>query len=183
MKGTAILWARVSSEPQALGFSHDSQDYLLTKAAEGYEMVRDPYRVTESAKTSEARKQFREMIEFVITNKVQHLFAWSHDRLARHYKDFATLQSLVDDHGVSIHLVESTKEINRQSPPIDRFMFQVLAALAEQDNRQSAGHTKRVLHEKARQGGVPHLAPIGYLNVMDHTDTNPDLTKRRKIVV
>jgi DNA invertase Pin-like site-specific DNA recombinase len=95
MKGTAVLWARVSSDPQALGFSHDSQDHLLTKAAEGYELVREPYRVTESAKTSEARKQFREMIEFVITNKVQHLFAWSHDRLARHYKDFTTLQSLV----------------------------------------------------------------------------------------
>jgi hypothetical protein len=123
------------------------------------------------------------MIEFVITNKVQHLFAWSHDRLARHYKDFTTLQSLVDDHGVSIHLVESAKEINRQSPPMDRFLFQVLAALAEQDNRNRAGHTRRGLHEKARQGGAPHLAPIGYLNIMDPTDTNPDLTKRRKIVV
>jgi DNA invertase Pin-like site-specific DNA recombinase len=182
MNRTAVLWIRVSSELQSHGYSLDSQEDLLTKAAEEFE-VAETFRVTESAKTSERRKMFKEMIEFVKANKIGHLFAWSHDRLGRHYKDFATLQSLIDDNDVAIHLVESNKVISRDSPITDRFMFQVLAALAESDNRKRANDTKRGMHEKARQGGVPHLAPIGYLNVVDPTDTNPDPTRRRKIVV
>lgn len=181
MKGTAVLWVRVSSEAQSTGYSLDSQERLVSKAAEGYEFR--TFNVTESAKTSEARREFKAMIDFVVKNKVEHLFAWSHDRLARHYKDFATLQSLVDDHDVSIHLVESNKEISRRSPITDRFMFQVLAALAEADNRKRAADTKRGMDQKASEGGVPHLVPIGYLNAVDPEDKNPDPAERKRIVI
>lgn len=181
MKGTAVLWVRVSSEAQSTGYSLDSQERLVSKAAEGYESR--TFNVTESAKTSEARREFKAMIDYVITNKVEHIFAWSHDRLARHYKDFATLQSLVDDHDVSIHLVESNKEISRRSPITDRFMFQVLAALAEADNRKLAADTKRGMDQKASKGGVPHLVPIGYLNAVDPEDKNPDPAERKRIVI
>jgi len=182
MKGTAVLWVRVSSVPQASGYSLDSQERLVTKAAEKYEALRT-FNVTESAKVSEARSEFKAMIDFVIKNKVEHLFAWSHDRLARYYKDFTTLQSLIDDHDVSIHLVESNKEINRRSPITDRFMFQILAALAEADNRKRGADTKRGMDQKASEGGVPHLVPIGYLNAVDPEDKNPDPTKRKRIVI
>ncbi len=183
MKGTAILWVRVSSEGQSTGYSLDSQERLVTDAARGYEKAREPFRVTESAKTSEARREFKAMIDFVIKNKVEHLFAWSHDRLARYYKDFAILQSLIDDHDVTIHLVESNKEISRRSPITDRFMFQVLAALAEADNRKRAADTKRGMDQKASEGGVPHLVPIGYLNAVDPEDKNPDPAERKRIVI
>ncbi len=125
MKGTAVLWIRLSSEPQSHGYSPDSQARLLEDAAKEYD-VRQTFSVTESAKIAENRKRFKEMVEAVRANHIEHLFAWSHDRLARHYEDFATLQSLVDKHDVSIHLVESNKVISRESPITDRFMFQVL---------------------------------------------------------
>jgi predicted site-specific integrase-resolvase len=142
MKGTAVLWVRVSSEGQAHGYSPDSQARLLEDAAKEYD-VRETFSVTESAKVAENRKRFKEMVEYVKAGEIEHLFAWSHDRLARHYEDFATLQSLVDKHDVSIHLVESNKVISRESPIADRFMFQVLAALAESENRKRGAEIGR----------------------------------------
>lgn len=171
---TAVLWIRVSSEMQTPGYSLDSQEHEVAGAAKGY-AVRRAFKVTESAKTSEKRQLFQEMIKFVKAKHIGHLFAWSHDRLARHHKDFSTLQSLVDENDVSIHLVESGKVINRESPVTDRFMFQIMAALAEADNRTRAAHTRRGLAEKVRQGGWPHRAPIGYLNTKD--------AQERKIVI
>ncbi len=176
---TAVLWIRVSSEPQGKsGFSLDSQEGLLKKAAEKFKVV-ETFRVTESAKVSENRRQFKAMVEFVKANKIGHIFAWSQDRLGRHYKDFYTIQSLIDDDDVSIELVESNKSINKWSSISDRFLFQVMAALAEADNRKRAADTRRGMEEKARQGGVPHLASIGYLNAPDPTDPKGE----RKIVV
>jgi DNA invertase Pin-like site-specific DNA recombinase len=183
MSTTAVLWIRVSSDLQAQqGFSLDSQEDLLKKAASGYDVLRI-FKVTESARISENRKRFKEMVELVKAEKIGHLFAWSHDRLGRHYKDFFTLQSLVDDDDVAIHLVESGKVISRESAISDRTMFQIMAAFAESENRKRAADTRRGMLQKARSGGVPHKAPIGYLNTVDTADANPDPTRRKRIVI
>ena len=57
MNNTAVLWIRVSSEPQSHGYSPEAQEDLLKKAAEKLEVVQT-FRVTESAKTSENRRRF-----------------------------------------------------------------------------------------------------------------------------
>jgi len=55
---TAVLWIRVSSEGQAsYGFSLDSQEDLLKKAAEKFDVVKT-FRVTESAKVSDNRRAY-----------------------------------------------------------------------------------------------------------------------------
>ncbi|MGD1010562.1 MAG: recombinase family protein [Candidatus Aminicenantales bacterium] len=178
MNDSAVLWIRVSSEGQSHGYSPDSQERLLKDAAAKYDVL-ETYRITESAKVSENRRQFKEMVEFVKANAVGHIVALSQDRLGRGYKDFYTIQSLIDDNDVSIELVEPNKSINQRSSIADRFMFQVMAALAEADNRKRAADTRRGMEEKARQGGVPHLASIGYLNAPDPADPKGE----RKIVV
>ncbi len=182
MNDTAVLLIRVSSDDQARGFSPASQERLLKEAAATYNVLKT-FRLTESAKTSETRRLFKEAIAFIIENKVGHLFVWSQERIARHYKDFATVQSLIDDYDVCIDIVEQNKPISQKSPIADRFMFQVMAAMAEAENRKRAADTRRGMDQKARQGGVPHLAPVGYLNTIDPTDTNTDPTRRRRIVV
>lgn len=178
MNDTAVLWIRVSSEPQSHGYSPEAQEELLKKAAEKLEVVQT-FRVTESAKTSEKRQLFEAMVAYVITNKVGHIFAWSQDRLGRYYKDFTTLQSLIDDHDVSIVLVSERKTINKQSPAADRFLFQILAALAEMDNRKRADATRLGMEKMASSGGVPHKAPTGYLQFADTSDP----FRRRRLVV
>jgi site-specific DNA recombinase len=175
---TAILWIRVSSEGQSHKFSLDSQEDLLTKAAEKFDVVAT-FRITESAKTSDRRKKFKEMVEYVKTNKVGTIFAWTHNRLGRHYKDFNIIQSLIDDNDVSIVLVKDNKTINKRSPGTDRFVFQMMGALAELDNRDRGDEVRTKIAEAARQGRVPHLVPIGYFNSRDSTDPSG---KRRTVV-
>lgn len=179
MNNTAILWIRVSSEGQSHGYSLDSQEDLLKKAAEKFDLVAT-FRVTESAKTSERRKKFREMVEYVKTNKIGTIFAWTHNRLGRHYKDFYIIQSLIDDNDVSVILVKDNKTINKRSTGTDRFVFQMMGALAELDNRDRGDEVRTKIAEAARQGRVPHLVPIGYFNSRDSTDPSG---KRRIVIV
>lgn len=178
MNNTAVLWIRVSSEGQSHGYSLDSQEDLLKKAAEKFDVART-FIVTESAKTSERRKKFKEMVEFVQANKVGTIFAWTHSRLGRHYKDFYIIQSLIDDDGVSVVLVKDNKTINKHSPGTDRFVFQMMGALAELDNRERGDEVRTKIAEAARQGRVPHLVPIGYFNAADPKDPSG---KRRTVV-
>jgi DNA invertase Pin-like site-specific DNA recombinase len=178
MNRSSVLWIRVSSEQQASGFSLKSQEDLLKKAAEGFDILAT-FIVAESAKVSENRHKFKEMVEYVKVNKIGHIFAWSQDRLGRHYKDFNIIQSLIDDNDVSVVLVESKKTISRQSTIADRFLFQVMAALAESDNRKRAADTQRGMRRAAEEGRVPHLVPIAYINMPDPSDT---IGKRRTVI-
>jgi DNA invertase Pin-like site-specific DNA recombinase len=178
MNNTAVLWIRVSSEPQSHGYSPEAQEDLLKKAAENLEVVQT-FRVTESAKTSENRRRFKEMVEYVKANSVGHLVAYSVDRLSRTYKDLATVQSLVDDQNITIILAGEGKTISKQSGGADRFLFQILGSLAEMDNRKRADATRMGMEKKVRTGGVPGMAPTGYLPVADPAD----LSGRRRLVV
>jgi DNA invertase Pin-like site-specific DNA recombinase len=176
---SGVLWVRVSSDDQAKGYSPDSQERLLESIAAKREIIPvKKFNVTESAKTSENRKLFKEMIEFIKKNEIRNLVALSADRLARNYQDFTTLQILVDKHNVSIILAETNKIINQNSDYSDRFLFQLLASLSEMGNRQRSADTRRGMEQKARQGGAPYYVPIGYLNVVD-----PQNPKRKFVIV
>ena len=179
MNNTAVLWVRVSSEPQSHGYSPEAQEELLKKAAEKLKVVQT-FRVTESAKTSEKRQQFKEMIEYVKTNSVGHLVAYKVDRLTRNYKDLGTLQSLVDDHDVTITIVGDGKTVSKESGGADRFMFQILGSLAEMDNRNRGETIRSKMEYMASRGGVPRKAPTGYLQVADPADS---FGRRRLVVV
>ncbi len=61
-----VLWVRVSSVEQAKGYSPDAQLRELREAAEKRSIdVVKVFQVAESAKTSSARKQFRELVDFL----------------------------------------------------------------------------------------------------------------------
>jgi len=179
MNNTAVLWIRVSSEPQSHGDSPEAQEDLLKKAAEKLDVV-ETFRITESAKTSENRRQFKAMVEYVKANKIGHIFAYSVSRLTRNYKDLATVQSLVDDHDVTIVIVGDGKTINKQSAEIDRFLFQIRGSIAEMENKDRADATRVGMEKTARRGGVPRMPPTGYLPIADPDDP---FGKRRLVMV
>jgi len=166
MKPTAVLWNRVSSEGQVYGYSQDSQDSEIANVANGYDVVRT-WRITESAKASERRRWFKEMVDFVKANHVDTIIAWNRKRLGRNYKDDFAIQLLIDEYHVTIVLVQERTSVNEKSAPEVRFMFKMMGAFAEYENQNRADETRAKMKEKARQGEVPHLVPIGYLNVRD----------------
>ncbi len=83
------------------------------------------------------------------------------DRLARNRYDDATITYALQEAGAE--LVSVTENIDRT--PVGAFMHAIVAANAEFYSANLAAEAKKGLVQKAKSGGTPHRAPLGYLNV------------------
>lgn len=94
MVDSAVLWARVSTKEQGEeGFSLDAQIRLLRDYAEknSLKIVKE-FTVPESARSSQERKEFKKMIDFLKANpKVKHIISEKVDRVTRNPKDSVIL--------------------------------------------------------------------------------------------
>jgi site-specific DNA recombinase len=165
----AALYLRVSTAAQATrdrepeGYSIPAQrEACQAKAAElDAEVVAEYVDRGESAKTADrpelkallARLEAERDLDYVIVHKV--------DRLARNRYDDATITYALHEAGVE--LVSVTENIDRT--PVGTFMHAIVAANAEFYSANLAAEARKGLVQKAKMGGTPTRAPIGYLNV------------------
>ena len=165
----AAIYLRVSTAAQATrgrepeGYSIPAQrEACQAKAAElDAEVVAEYVDRGESAKTADrpalkellARLEAQRDLDYVIVHKV--------DRLARNRYDDATITYALHEAGVE--LVSVTENIDRT--PVGTFMHAIVAANAEFYSANLAAEAKKGLVQKAKTGGTPHRAPLGYLNV------------------
>ncbi len=165
----AAIYLRVSTAAQATrgrepeGYSIPAQrEACLGKAAElDAEVVGEYVDRGESAKTADrpelkellARLEAKRDLDLVIVHKV--------DRLARNRYDDATITYALHEAGAE--LVSVTENIDRT--PVGTFMHAIVAANAEFYSANLAAEAKKGLVQKAKTGGTPHRAPLGYLNV------------------
>ena len=165
----AAIYLRVSTAAQATrgrepeGYSIPAQrEACQAKAAElSAEVVAEYVDRGESAKTADrpelqallARLEAQRDLDCVIVHKV--------DRLARNRYDDATITYALHEAGAE--LVSVTENIDRT--PVGRFMHAIVAANAEFYSANLAAEAKKGLVQKAKTGGTPTRAPIGYLNV------------------
>ena len=165
MKG--VIWVRVSSVDQSSGYSPDAQLRLLREAAQrkSIDVVRE-FNVSESAKTSEARKQFRELIQFIGEYRPDVLIAYAIDRITRNPEDLNTIHNLIQKDGLSVFIVDQNKIISKNSDPMEKFTFLMFGNIAYFDNMRRAANAKMGMLEKARSGIFPSKAPVGYQNVV-----------------
>jgi len=163
---TGVIWVRVSSEPQALGYSPEVQREALETACKqrGIKVVKS-YVVAESAKTSEKRKSFKEMLEFVRTESIPFLVVKNTSRLTRNYRDMFTIEELVEKDNLSVFLVDEGRVISKTSSPQDRFLFRILGAVYQQENENRGVMAREGMIRRAQKGKLPHIAPFGYRNV------------------
>lgn len=165
----AAIYLRVSTAAQATrgrepeGYSIPAQrEACQDKAAElDAEVVAEYVDRGESAKTADrpelkallARLEEKRDLDLVIVHKV--------DRLARNRYDDATITYALHEAGVE--LVSVTENIDRT--PVGTFMHAIVAANAEFYSANLAAEAKKGLVQKAKMGGTPSKAPLGYLNV------------------
>jgi DNA invertase Pin-like site-specific DNA recombinase len=165
----AAIYLRVSTAAQATrgrepeGYSIPAQrEACQAKAAElDAEVIAEYVDRGESAKTADrpalkellARLEAERDLDYVIVHKV--------DRLARNRYDDATITYALHEAGVE--LVSVTENIDRT--PVGRFMHAIVAANAEFYSANLAAEARKGLVQKAKTGGTPTRAPIGYLNV------------------
>ena len=165
----AAIYLRVSTAAQAKrnrepeGYSIPAQrEACLAKAAElGAEVVGEYADRGESAKTADRpqlkalldRLQAERDLDYVIVHKV--------DRLARNRYDDATITYAL--HKAGVELVSVTENID--DTPVGRFLHAIVAANAEFYSANLAAEARKGLVQKAKAGGTPTRAPLGYLNV------------------
>jgi site-specific DNA recombinase len=97
-------------------------------------------------------------VDYVICHKV--------DRLARNRADDVAI-------GLTIHkagavLVSASEQIDES--PAGTLLHGIMAAIAEFYSKNLSAEAKKGLYEKARRGGTPGYAPLGYLNSTTRMD-------------
>lgn len=158
----AILYIRVSSKDQeAGGFSIPSQIKLLRDYAKAQRLhvVREFIDV-ETAKAA-GRKQFDEMVRFCQSQKKSPIILVEKtDRLYRNFKDFVTLDEL----DIVVHLVKEHEILSKDSRSHAKFIHGIKVLMAKNYIDNLSEEVKKGHLEKARQGGYPAKAPLGYRN-------------------
>lgn len=167
----AVLYLRVSTERQARkgstggeGYSIPAQREICERQAEalGAEVVAEYLDAGESARSADRpqlqamlkRLEERNDIDFVIVHKI--------DRLARNRRDDTEIVFAIRTAGAD--LVSCSENVD--DTPSGALMHSIMAGIAEFYSRNLSVEVKKGLHQKAKSGGTPGRAPLGYLNVV-----------------
>jgi site-specific DNA recombinase len=173
-KKRSILYLRVSSRGQVEtdydddGLSIAGQRARCAEEAAKYEAeVVDEYiERAETAKTNDRPELQRMLARIREQRDVDYVILWKVDRFARNRRDDANMLFEIESSGA--HLVSATENIDET--PAGRLMHGMLASFAEYYSQNLGREVIKGTTEKAKRGGTPTIAPLGYLNVRDVVD-------------
>ena len=148
----------------------------------GFEVVKE-FQEAESAKDA-GRARFNEMLRYLEANpSVKHVLCEKTDRLSRNFKDIATLDTLMNEHGLVIHLVKENAQLSKDSRSHAKFMFGIKALMAKNYIDNLSEEVKKGMREKANQGEYPGgTIPYGYLRDPDSGSIVKDPARAHHIV-
>jgi len=159
----AFAYDRVSTSSQAeegisLAYQETQAEQYAQRA--GIEIVHF-FTVAESARSSERRKMFREMIEAARNFGVRHLIFKNVDRMSRNYADLVLIEQLIDEEGFHVHFYQNNKMLNADSNHNDRFILGIEIAVAKQLSDKLSHDMREVHRHKVRHGIMPGRS-LGY---------------------
>ena len=170
----AVIYLRVSTNAQAEtdldseGLSIKAQrQECRAKAQSLNAVVLDEYvDIGESARSSD-REQLQRMLERLTTRQdIDYVIVHKIDRLARNRLDDVSITMAIQKSGAK--LVSCSENIDET--PQGRFMHAIMAGVAELYSANLATEALKGMRQKAKMGGTPGTAPIGYLNVIKQVD-------------
>ena len=168
----AVTYTRVSSKEQLKeGFSIPAQRSLLQRYAREHELkIVAEFSDDETAKTT-GRTDFTKLVTYLKQHKkVRIILVEKTDRLYRNLKDYLTLEEL----GAEIHFVKEASIISSTSHSSAKFLHGIKVLMARNYIENLSEEVKKGMHEKARQGGYPTMAPVGYTNTKASVGIIPD---------
>ena len=161
-----IAYARVSSRDQEVeGFSIPAQIKLLQDYAskKGLRIIKN-FTDVETAKKA-GRTEFTQMLAFLEANPtIKHILVEKTDRLHRNITDYGLIDQLIEQSGISIHLVKENVVLDKNSRSNEKFIFGIKALMAKNYSDNLSEEVRKGMQEKAIQGTYPSIAPYGYLN-------------------
>jgi site-specific DNA recombinase len=164
----AVIYLRVSSKEQAEkggeaeGFSIPAQREACKRKAESlHAAVIDEFVDRgESAKTAD-RPELKRLLDYVAARPVKYVIVHKVDRLARNRADDVAINLALKQAGVELVSVSE----NIDQTPSGLLLHGIMSSIAEFYSRNLATEVIKGTVQKARNGGTPGRAPIGYLNI------------------
>ncbi len=162
---TAVIYLRVSTKEQATrggeaeGFSIPAQrDSCRRKAASlGAAVVEEFVDRGESARSAR-RPELQRMLAYIADNPVGFCIVHKVDRLARNRVDDVEINVALTRSGVT--LVSCSENIDET--PSGILLHGIMSSIAEFYSRNLAAEVNKGLIQKAKNGGTPFRAPLGY---------------------
>lgn len=169
----AVIYVRVSSAQQAdkdydpEGFSIPAQRGACERKAEALsaEVVAEFVDRGESAKTAN-RPALQSMLARVAEGGVDYVIVHKVDRLARNRADDVAIVMAIRQAGAQ--LVSASENIDET--PSGLLLHGIMSSIAEFYSQNLATEIKKGTTEKAKKGGTPFKAPVGYLNSREWID-------------
>lgn len=158
---SAIGYCRISTEEQVRGgISLDNQQEKIRAYAEIKNffligIAKDP---GFSAKDLN-RPGIREVLSLAKSKKVNAIIVYKLDRLFRDAADALNIIKLFDQKGISFHSIEETIDTNG---PMGKFVFTMLAAMAEWERNIISERTRDAMSYKKAQGFRVGDIPFGW---------------------
>ena len=164
----AVIYLRVSSKEQAEkggeaeGFSLPAQrEACRLKAASLKAAVIEEFPERgESAKTAD-RPELQRLLAFLVEHPVRYVIVHKVDRLARNRADDVAITLAIRQAGAELVSVSE----NIDQTPQGLLVHGIMSSIAEFYSRNLATEVIKGTTQKAKNGGTPGRAPIGYLNV------------------
>jgi site-specific DNA recombinase len=168
----AVIYLRVSTKEQAAkdetgeGYSIPAQrEACLRHIAErGWNVAGEFTDAGESARTAD-RPMLKDMLRRLAEGGIGAVVVHKIDRLARSMEDHVAIRAALRHAGVQ--LVSVTENIEETAS--GRLVEGIHALMAEFYSANLAGEIRKGMTQKAKMGGWPTKAPIGYLNVRKKT--------------
>jgi|ERR1035441_9644206 site-specific DNA recombinase len=158
----AVLYARVSSKEQELGYSIAAQQELLRRNGSEQNLSIEEFSDVETAKTV-GRPGFNAMLSYLRKHSdCRVVLVEKTDRLYRNFRDMVTLDEL----DLEIHFVKQNSILTKESRSSEKFMHGLSVLMAKNYIDNLSEEVKKGVRTKAAQGLWPSYAPMGYLNTV-----------------
>ena len=158
----AVLYARVSSKEQELGYSIAAQQELLRRYGSEQNLSIEEFSDVETAKTT-GRPGFNAMLSYLRKHRdCRVVLVEKTDRLYRNFRDVVTL----DEADLEIHFVKQNSILTKESRSSEKFMHGLNVLMAKNYIDNLSEEVKKGVRTKAAQGLWPSYAPMGYLNTV-----------------
>ncbi len=170
----ALLYIRVSTVDQAIrggqpeGFSIPAQrEACRNKAKNLRATVVDEYVDRgESARSADRPELQRLLTDLASRKDIDYIIVHKLDRLARSLHDDVTIALAIQKAGAKLISVME----NIDETPSGQLLHGIMATIAEFYSRNLAAEALKGATQKAKRGGTPFRAPIGYVNIVQYID-------------
>jgi site-specific DNA recombinase len=169
-----IIYARVSTDEQAKGFSLDYQIEVMNKFCDlkGYSIIKS-FKEDESAKDFGGRPEWTNLKSYILANKneVDLVLVQKWDRYSR---DIYTALGVLEEFrvmGVEVNSVEQWLDMNI---PESKMMLSLYLSQGEVERHKISARVKDGNYKALSSGYYINKAPYGYRNIKIH-DQKPSL--------